>query len=244
MSRPVVTAADRLAFTLVLALLVHGLLVFGLRFVPPTLPAPPVMEVTWVPLQQASAPVRADFIAVTDASGTATDPLRAAPPPVPVAPPAEAGPSAAAAVVSTTATSVATPEQAIQAREAATDTLPPLERVLTMDATSARTDAWAGWLQQFRTQVEAAGNAGFPDIIRDQGLTGDVRLRVSIDADGQLLGITVLRSSGQALLDRAAMQSVRDAQPFPPFPADVRQHTDRLQLVRTWRFASTPAEDL
>lgn len=246
MSRPVITAADRLAFTLVLALLVHGLLVFGLRFVPPTLPAPPVLEVTWVPLTQATAPVRADFIAVAAAEGEAAQALRAAPSepapaPVPAMPtPASAPPPP---VVTTTAASVAALEQAITALAAEVARTVPTEapaRTLTLDAASARADAWAGWLQQFRDRVEVAGNAGFPAAIREQGLTGDVRLRVTVAPDGRLLALTVLRSSGQPLLDQAALQSVRDAQPLPPFPPAVRDQVDRLQLVRTWRFASLP----
>jgi periplasmic protein TonB len=39
------------------------------------------------------------------------------------------------------------------------------------------------------------------------------------------------------VLDEAARQSVRLAEPFQPFPASIRQDTDILQVIRTWKFA-------
>ena len=52
-----ITPADRLAFTLVMALLVHALVLFGIRFVVPKTQAAPVMEVTLVPAKSAKGSV-------------------------------------------------------------------------------------------------------------------------------------------------------------------------------------------
>jgi protein TonB len=60
---------------------------------------------------------------------------------------------------------------------------------------------------------------------------------VSILANGTVKEIVVLKSSGYAILDEAARQSVRLAEPFQPFPAAIRQDTDILQIIRTWKFA-------
>lgn len=72
MSAAVVTPADRLTFTLVLALLLHALLLFGIRFVPPAAQAATSLEVTLVPAESAQAPDEADFIAQANQQGSGT----------------------------------------------------------------------------------------------------------------------------------------------------------------------------
>lgn len=46
----------------------------------------------------------------------------------------------------------------------------------------------------------------------------------------------VLESSGQPLLDQAAQRIVRLAAPFAPFTGDLND-VDRLEIIRTWKFA-------
>ncbi len=65
-----VTAADRLGFTVVVAVMLHALIIFGIQFVPPRATSAPVMEVTWVPTQSKSAPVQADFVAQAAQQGS------------------------------------------------------------------------------------------------------------------------------------------------------------------------------
>ena len=67
-----ITPADRLAFTLVMALLLHALLLFGIRFVTPKTQAAPIMEVTLVPAKSVKAPVKADFLAQAQQEGSGT----------------------------------------------------------------------------------------------------------------------------------------------------------------------------
>lgn len=67
-----VTPADRLAFTLVVAVLLHALLLFGIRFLPPQVTAAPVLEVTLVPAKSRNAPKRADFLAQANQEGSGT----------------------------------------------------------------------------------------------------------------------------------------------------------------------------
>jgi TonB family protein len=59
---------------------------------------------------------------------------------------------------------------------------------------------------------------------------------VSINRDGSLYEVLVLESSGQPLLDQAAQRIVRLAAPFAPFTGDLAEF-DRLEIIRTWRFA-------
>ena len=48
--------------------------------------------------------------------------------------------------------------------------------------------------------------------------------------------IDVLASSGVSVLDQAAIRSVKLAAPFAPFPAELRDKADILEIIRTWQF--------
>jgi protein TonB len=65
---------------------------------------------------------------------------------------------------------------------------------------------------------------------------GDVRLLVTVLADGTLENIRVLQSSGISELDQAAQDTVVLSAPFPAFSRELAQHTPRLDIIRTWQF--------
>jgi protein TonB len=50
--------------------------------------------------------------------------------------------------------------------------------------------------------------------------------------------VEVTKSSGQRILDAAAVRIVKLAAPYAPFPEDIRKETDILSIVRTWNFTS------
>lgn len=59
---------------------------------------------------------------------------------------------------------------------------------------------------------------------------------VSIQKDGKLKEVRLLKSSGHKFLDQAAIQSVRLAAPFDAFTAEMRKNMDVLEIIRTWKF--------
>ncbi|MFP1677237.1 energy transducer TonB [Alloalcanivorax sp. C16-2] len=74
MAAPQVTAADRLGFTLFLALAVHGLVLFGVSFAPEQpRAAPNSLEVTLAMHRADDAPEEADFIAQANQAGAGTE---------------------------------------------------------------------------------------------------------------------------------------------------------------------------
>jgi len=113
----------------------------------------------------------------------------------------------------------------------------PRVRTLTSVSTQASHDA--AYLEQWRQRVEQAGNANYPQRAVEQNLFGNVRLKVSLLANGSVSEIVLLHSSGHRILDQAAIQTVEDAAPFAAFPDAIRQNTDQLDIVRTWRFEPT-----
>lgn len=110
-------------------------------------------------------------------------------------------------------------------------------RVRAVSTISTRYDRDAAYVDAFRARVEEVGNKNYPEPARQRKIYGTVRLMVSILANGEIKEIKKLKSSGHAILDQAAEQSVRLAAPFQPFPAAIRRDTDILQIIRTWKFA-------
>lgn len=112
-------------------------------------------------------------------------------------------------------------------------------RVRTLTSVSTKAAADAAYLEYWRQQVEDYGNANYPPEARARRLFGSLRLKVSIMANGSLQGVELLQSSGVQVLDRAAMDIVREAAPYRPFPDSIRSSTDQLDIIRTWRFEPT-----
>ena len=109
-------------------------------------------------------------------------------------------------------------------------------RIHRLSAASTMRDKGAWYKDEWRKKVERIGNLNYPDEARRQQIYGSLRLLVSINHDGSLYEVLVLESSGQPLLDQAAQRIVRLAAPFAPFTGDLSD-IDRLEIVRTWRFA-------
>ncbi|SDH45892.1 protein TonB [Pseudomonas benzenivorans] len=104
-----------------------------------------------------------------------------------------------------------------------------------LNAASTMRDKGAWYKDEWRKKVERIGNLNYPDDARRQQIYGSLRLLVSINRDGTLYEVQVLESSGQRLLDQAALRIVRLAAPFAPFTGDLAD-IDRLEIIRTWRF--------
>ena len=62
---------------------------------------------------------------------------------------------------------------------------------------------------------------------------------VSIEADGTLQDVKILRSSGHRALDQAALATVRQAAPFQPFSVAMRKEYEVLEFTRTWQFTKS-----
>ena len=95
---------------------------------------------------------------------------------------------------------------------------------------------FARYVEDWRLKVERIGNLNYPEAARQLKLYGSLVLAVSIRSDGSLENVEVRRSSGQRVLDAAAVKIVHMSAPFAAFPADIRRDTDILTVARTWTF--------
>ncbi|TXI28447.1 MAG: energy transducer TonB [Nitrosomonas oligotropha] len=100
---------------------------------------------------------------------------------------------------------------------------------------------FARYVEDWRIKVERIGNLNYPEAARKEKLYGNLQLTVGIRADGSLESIEINRSSGEKILDEAAVNIVKLAgqNGFAPFPPDISQDTDILHITRTWVFAAS-----
>lgn len=109
-------------------------------------------------------------------------------------------------------------------------------RRYTISSASTKEAADALYLDNWRKRIEAIGNANYPSQASTDGIYGTLRVMVALNPDGTVNDIRILRSSGERVLDEAAVDIVRLAAPFDPFPPELRANVDVLEIIRTWQF--------
>ena len=279
---PEVSPADRLSFTMFLAMALHAALILGVTFTYVTSqPSTHTMEVTLAQQRSENKPDKADFLAQFNqvGSGTLEDKAlmttttEARFQDTEVRETSEVTPQASAAKPAeektrVITTSAASPNQASVDTDLSPQTLPETEfethrtlraRALEIASLEARLDrqrqvyakrprikrltsmstassADAFYLNSWRRKIETVGNLNYPSQARQQKIYGSLRLMVAVLPDGTLKDVELLESSGHRVLDDAAIRIVRLASPFAPFPDELRQTTDVLEIIRTWQF--------
>jgi protein TonB len=110
-------------------------------------------------------------------------------------------------------------------------------RTLTLTA-STRKAVEASYLASWVQKVEQTGNLNYPSEARLKKLDGRLRMSVRVNAEGELLDMQITSSSGNSILDEAAKQILRMAQPFPAFSDELKERADQIVIIRTWDFKS------
>lgn len=110
-------------------------------------------------------------------------------------------------------------------------------KTITLTA-STRKAAEASYLASWVKKVEHTGNLNYPPEARQKKLDGRLRMSVWLNAAGEVLDMKITNSSGTSVLDEAAKRILRIAQPFAPFPEELRERADQIVIIRTWDFKS------
>jgi periplasmic protein TonB len=95
---------------------------------------------------------------------------------------------------------------------------------------------FAMYVESWRQKVERIGNMNYPEAAKAQKLYGQLRMTVSIKADGSLEKVVIDQKSNYPVLDEAAKRIVELAAPYAVFPEDIKKDTDILDITRTWTF--------
>jgi periplasmic protein TonB len=170
-------------------------------------------------------PVQPQLITTRDASQAAPQPVEETPP--------EPHPISAAELVDRSLEMLSLNREITQLSQAYSQR--PREAFI-----SARTREfkYANYMNEWVAKVERVGDLNYPDEARRRGISGTLRVQVTLNADGTVRDAIITRPSGHRVLDEAALRIVRMAAPFPPFPREIREDTDILHITRTWEFTS------
>jgi protein TonB len=94
----------------------------------------------------------------------------------------------------------------------------------------------APYLDNWRRKVERIGTINYPRAALTLGVKASPVVEVGIAADGTLDKATIRRSSGYPELDNAALEILKLASPFDPFPPELAHEHRVLRFVYEWQF--------
>jgi protein TonB len=114
----------------------------------------------------------------------------------------------------------------------------PRELVTSVDTRESKI---AGYLSTWKSKIESIGVRYFPERRLIDGISGSPTLEVTITASGQLQEVIVRKTSGSKKLDQAALNILRRAAPFDPFPEAIRVDYDQLRFAYKWQFNQASA---
>jgi protein TonB len=94
----------------------------------------------------------------------------------------------------------------------------------------------APYLVSWRTKIERMGTMNYPQAAWRAPATRNPDVQVIILADGTLESAIIIRSSGSAKLDQAALDILKLASPFDPFPKELSDNYRLMRFTYTWQF--------
>ena len=97
----------------------------------------------------------------------------------------------------------------------------------------------APYLDAWRRKVERIGTLNYPTVSRVADAASAPVVEVAISADGKLKRALIRRSSGSAELDQAALEILKLASPFDPFPPELARQYPALGFAYEWQFSGS-----
>jgi periplasmic protein TonB len=97
-----------------------------------------------------------------------------------------------------------------------------------------RETKYASYFARIKRQIELSWD--YPNEAQRKGITGQLTLRFQISRDGNLTNVRLINGSGYNILDEAALQAVKSAAPYYPFPVTI----DREKLAILANFIYSP----
>lgn len=99
-----------------------------------------------------------------------------------------------------------------------------------------RASPFAPYLDGWRRRVERIGTLNYPKAARLADAGGSPVIEVVIERDGRLRSARIQRGSGHPQIDDAALDILRLASPFDPFPPELARDYRSLRFAYEWQF--------
>jgi TonB family protein len=89
---------------------------------------------------------------------------------------------------------------------------------------------WGDYAQSMVSRIRVNWYANMPQLIRT-GIGGVVTIRFTIQRDGRITDVTLLKTSGHPPYDFAARKAIELSSPFQPLPADFPNRDERVTVM-------------
>ena len=109
-------------------------------------------------------------------------------------------------------------------------------KVKKLEANSVVNSDEAMYLNIWQRKIETIGDKIIQENNKDY--QGTVQVMATIDKKGNLIKSDILKSSGNAIIDKMAIQILNESAPFAPFNGAMTNDYSFIEIVRDWNFSS------
>jgi periplasmic protein TonB len=100
----------------------------------------------------------------------------------------------------------------------------------------------APYLDAWRRKVERVGTINYPTVAKVNAKSASPVLEVAVNSSGVLEKAVIRTSSGYPELDQAAIEILKLASPFDPFPPELSREYRLLRFAYEWQFTGGRVE--
>ena len=109
-------------------------------------------------------------------------------------------------------------------------------KVKKLEANSIVNSDEAMYLNIWQRKIETIGDKIIQENSKDY--QGTVQVMATIDKKGNLINSSILKSSGNIIIDNMAIQILNESAPFAPFNDAMTDDYSFIEIVRDWNFSS------
>ena len=109
-------------------------------------------------------------------------------------------------------------------------------KVKKLEANSVVNSDEAIYLNIWQRKIETIGDKIIQENSKDYH--GTVQVMATIDKKGNLINSSILKSSGNIIIDNMAIQILNESAPFAPFNDAMTDDYSFIEIVRDWNFSS------
>lgn len=92
------------------------------------------------------------------------------------------------------------------------------------------------YFEAWKKKVERMGSMNYPEAAKINNSFSNLVMKVTINSNGLVHNIAIIKSSGNEDLDIAAADIVRNGSPYAPFSEQMKKEVDQVNITRIWKF--------
>ena len=92
------------------------------------------------------------------------------------------------------------------------------------------------YFEAWKKKVERMGAMNYPDAAKLNKSFSNLILKVVLNSNGSIDDIAIIKTSGNQVLDKAAMDIVKNGSPYAPFSEQMEKEVDQVSITRIWKF--------